>query len=356
MIVIGIDAHKRTHTAVVIDGGSGQQLAELTVDADDFGHHKLLAWAQRLAEERRWAIEDCRNVSRRLEASLLRAGEQVARVPPKMMAKARDSARTFGKSDPIDALAVARAALREPNLPVAKLEGPEREIALLLDHRANLVVERTRQTARLRWLIHELDPTINPQARSLDRVAAIDRLKRRLAKLAPSITLRIARELLSRIRELSMQISQLERDLKPLVRRHAAPLLAIPGVGTINAARLLAEVAGIERFNSDAQLALYAGVAPLDASSGRQIRHRLNRQGNRQLNAALHMIALTQARVHAPAREYLARRRQEGKTRREAIRALKRHLIRVLFRLLKTLAAKRRTIPVTAPPIAPCLS
>jgi transposase len=340
VIVIGIDAHKRSHTAVAVDGGTGQQLAETTVEADDFGHQKLLVWATKLDPERRWAIEDCRNVSRRLEASLLRAGELVARVPPKMMAKARDAARTFGKSDPIDALAVAQAALRRPDLPVARLAGPEREIALLLDHRANLVVERTRHASRLRWLVHELDPNLNPAARSLDVAKVVDRLKRKLNALDPTALRRIALDLLARIRDLNAQIKQLERDLGPLVRRHAAPLLQIPGVGIINAARLLAEVAGVGRFKTDAQLATYAGCAPLDASSGRQIRHRLNRTGNRQFNSAVHIIALTQARVHPPARDYLARRRTEGKTRREAIRALKRHIIRVLFRLLNEIASR----------------
>ena len=124
----------------------------------------------------------------------------------------------------------------------------------------------------------------------------------------------------------------------------------------INAARLLAEVADVRRFRTEAQLALYAGVAPLDASSGRQQRHRLNRSGNRQLNAALHMIALTQARIHAPARDYIARRRAEGKTGREALRALKRHLIRTIYRLLRACAEPRPAIPLSAAPITPCIT
>ena len=355
MIVIGIDAHKRSHTAVAVDGGTGQHVAETTVVADDLGHQKLLAWATKLDAERRWAIEDCRNVSRRLEASLLRAGELVCRVPPKMMAGQRDAARSFGKSDPIDALAVAHAALRRPDLPVARLAGPEREIALLLDHRSNLVVERTRHASRLRWLVHELDPALNPAARSLDIARVVDRLRRKLSALEPTVLRRVALELLTRIRELNTQIRQLERDLGQLVRLHAAPLLAVPGVGVINAARLLAEVAGIDRFKTDAQLAKFAGVAPLEASSGRTVRHRLNRSGNRQANAAVHIIALTQARMHPPARDYVARRRAEGKTGREALRALKRHIIRVLFRLLKAIAAgAHKTLEVS--PSATCLT
>ena len=355
MVVIGIDAHMRSHTAVAVDAGTGRQLGEITVAANESGHHKLRAFAERFGAEREWAIEDCRNLSRRLERALLNGGERVLRVPPKLMAGQRKAARTYGKSDAIDALAIARAALREPDLPVARLDGPEREIALLLDHRANLVVERTRMQARIRWLLLELDPTLDPAGRSLDLLSTLDRLKRRLTKQPPSVLLRVTRELLTRIRELTLQIHALERDLRPLVRRHASALLALPGVGTINAARLLAEVADIRRFRTEAQLALYAGVAPLDASSGRQQRHRLNRTGNRQLNSALHMIALTQVRIHAPARDYIARRRAEGKTGKEAIRALKRHLIRTLFRLLKA-CADQTAIEVQAAPVAPCIT
>jgi transposase len=355
VIVIGIDAHMRSHTVVAVDAATGRQLAARTVAADEDGCRELLSFADGLDIEREWAIEDCRNLSRHLEAALLRAGERIRRVPPKLMSGARKSARTFGKSDAIDALAVARAALREPDLPVAQLAGPEREIALLLDHRANLVVERTRTQARMRWLLFELDPTIELARRSLDNLTVLERLKRRLSKQPPSVLLRICRELLTRVVQLTKQIRQLERDLRPLVRRHAGPLLALPGIGILNAARILACVADVRRFNTEAKLALYAGVAPLDASSGRQQRHRLNRSGNRQLNAALHMIALTQIRIHAPARAYMARRREEGKTGKEAIRALKRHLIRTLYRLLNTVA-NRRSIAINSAPNAPCIT
>jgi transposase len=355
VIVIGIDAHLRSHTAVAVDAGTGRQLGELTVPADEAGHAKLRRFAERFGGQREWAIEDCRNLSRRLERALLLGGERVLRVPPKLMAGLRKSARTFGKSDAIDALAIARAVLREPNLPIARLDGPEREIALLLDYRANLVVERTRMQARIRWLLLELDPALDPAGRSLSLLSTLEALKRRLAKQPPSVLLRICLELLARIRELTLQIHRLERELRPLVRRHAGPLLALPGVGTLNAARLLAEVADIHRFKTEAQLALYAGVAPLDASSGRQQRHRLNRSGNRQLNAALHMIALTQIRLPGPARDYIARRRAEGKSGKEALRALKRHLIRILYRLLK-LCADRTPIAVDAAPAAKCLT
>jgi transposase len=171
MVILGIDAHKQTHTVVVVDE-HGRKLGERTVKTTTTDHLDLLVWASRFGTERRWAVEDCRHLSRRLERDLLGAGQQVARVPPKLMANARTAGRTYGKSDPIDALAVARAALREPDLPVARLDGPARELRLLVDHRDDLVAERTRVINRLRWPLHELDPSWQLPARSLSRAPA----------------------------------------------------------------------------------------------------------------------------------------------------------------------------------------
>lgn len=148
MVVIGIDSHKSTHTAVAVDE-TGRKLGERTVAARAAGHLELVRWAARFPD-RRWASEDTRHLSRSLVPDLVRAGEAVVRVPPKLMAGARRSSREPGKSDPIDALAVARAALRE-DLPTARLDGPEREVRLLVDHRDDLVAERTRIENRLRW-------------------------------------------------------------------------------------------------------------------------------------------------------------------------------------------------------------
>jgi len=188
MVILGVDAHKRTHTVVVIDD-AGRQLAAKTLGTTTRDHLGLLRWAQSHGAERLWAVEDCRHLSRRLERDLLAAGEKIVRVPPKLMAHARDSARTYGKSDPIDALAVARAAQREPELPAARLDGPEREVRLLVDHREDLVAERTRIIGRLRWHPHELDPGWEPNARSLDRASTYDKvaahLRNRRARRTP---------------------------------------------------------------------------------------------------------------------------------------------------------------------------
>jgi transposase len=334
VIVIGVDAHSQTHTAAAVNRQTGEQLAVKDVIARESGHQALLAWGRGLGDERVWAIEDCRNLSGALEQLLIAAGERVLRVPPKLMAKERKTVRSFGKSDAIDALAVARAVLREPDLPEARPPGPERELRLLSDHRDDLIQEGTRYQRRLRWHLHELDPELAPALRGAAKKRNLDRLSRQLARMGQGAQVRICRELIRRIRELAKRVAELDRELAGLVRDQHTGLLEIPGCGVVTAARILAEVGDATRFATEARLASYAGVAPLDASSGRQQRHRLNRTGNRRLNRAIFTIALTQIRIHQPARDYMTRRLAEGKTHREALRALKRQLIRTIYRTL----------------------
>lgn len=327
MIVIGIDSHKRTHTAVAVDE-NGRKLAEKTLPATPAGHLELVRWAGRFAA-RRWAVEDVRHLSRNLVRDLVRAGEAVVPVPPKLMAGARRAGREPGKSDPIDALAVARAALRE-DLPAARLDGPEREVRLLIDHRDDLVAERTRIENRLRWHLHELEPGSEPLARSLDRTHVLDALERQLAGLDGTVA-RIARELVVRIRDLSRSIDELEREIARLVGELAPALLALVGCGPLTAAKLVGETAGIGRFRSAAAFARHNGTAPLPVWSGNDERHRLSRTGNRQLNLALHRITITQMRIDERAKAYIASRRARGDTKAEAIRALRRHLSDEVF-------------------------
>lgn len=343
MIVIGIDPHKKTHTAVAA-AENGRPLGDITVVARHKGHEHLLEWARALDVERVFALEDCRHVSGSLERFLIERGEKVLRVPPKMMAGARRSARVAGKSDPIDALAVAQAALRTPDLPQAFLEGPERELRMLLDHREDLVNERTRIEGRLRWHLHDIDPTISVPPRSLNSFKWLDKLEELLAKREQSVQVEIARELIEDCYRLSRRVNRLQKRIEQLVAGSHAPLLEIPGVAALTAAKLVGEIAGIQRFATDGKLAVHAGVAPLQASSGNTQRHRLNRRGNRQLNAAFHRIAITQNRCHEPARLYVERKMSEGKTKREAIRCLKRQLVRVVFNTLKN-----HQLPTTEP-------
>jgi transposase len=332
MIVIGVDVHKHELTAVAVDE-LGRELVGWSGPVAD----SLLGWARSLEGERLWALEDCRHVSRGLEAMLMEAGERLVRVPPRLTAPARRRGRVRGKSDAIDGLAIARAALREPRLDRPRPQEPLlRELKLLVDHRDDLVAERRRAQQRLRWHLHELDPTLAVPLGALDRALWLERLGRRLARREQTTQVRIARDLVARCRALSRSIAALEPELQARTQRIAPRLLELAGCGALSAAKLLCEIGPIERFASDAQLARHAGVAPLEASSGKQRRHRLDRGGNRQLNCALHRIAVTQGRVYGPARAYLERKQSEGKSRREALRCLKRQLARTVYTTLKS--------------------
>jgi transposase len=334
MIVIGIDPHMKTHTAVAVEAASGRRLAEKTVAADAQGHEQLLLWARGLGPERCFALEDCRHLTGRLERHLLPRGERLVRVPPKLMAGARSAARSYGKSDPIDAAAVARAALREPDLPVAVLAGPEQEVRLLADHRDDLVGERGRIQKRLRWHLHDLELGLELPPRVLGRYVWLERVEAALRCLPPSTRRRIALEQVRRCRELTAEVRALEREIRSLMRSLVPELLALPGCSALLAAQLVGQVAGAGRFSGEAAFAMHAGTAPLPVSSGKSTRHRLSRCGNRRVNAAIHMIAITQARMHPPAIAFMERKQGEGMSSREARRCLKRYIARAVYRAM----------------------
>jgi transposase len=336
VVTLGVDVHKHTHTTVAVDA-VGAPIGQRTVRATDPGHRQLVAWARReYPGGCKWAVEDCRHVSVRLERALLAAGERVVRVPPKLMAGAREAARSRGKSDPIDALAIARAALREPDLPVAAHDTASRELKLLVDHREDLVGERTRMQNRLRWHLHELDPELHIPAGGLDRARQLTRLSTWLAEHTVDhpgggLVARLAAELVADITALTRRINALHAEISTLAQAAAPRLLTVPGVGALTAAKIVGETANITRFRSEACFAMHAGAAPIPASSGRTTRYRLARGGNRQLNTALHRIAITQIRLDGPGKIYYQRRRAHGDTTTEALRALKRRLARTVF-------------------------
>ena len=267
MVVVGADVHKRTDTFVAVDGAA-RELGHKTFAATTDGHQGAVRWArQRFGTEVVWAIEDCRHLSARLERDLLTAGQSVVRVPPKMMAEQRRIARTRGKSDPIDAAAVARAALREPDLPVATHDETSRELKLLVDRRDDLVKHRTATINRLLWRVHEIDPAWAPPKALLDRAVHQQRLTDRLAGL-PGIVVELARDELADVVELTGRINQLERRITTLVGDAAPTLLAMPGVGALTAAKIVGEAAGVARFKSEAAFARHAGIAPIPVWSG----------------------------------------------------------------------------------------
>jgi transposase len=337
MIVLGADTHKRSHTIAAVAAGTGELLGQLTVVVGRGGFAGLLQWARTLDGDRVWALEDCRHVSGSLERFLIGRGERVLRIPTHLSAGARRSARQRGKSDPIDALNVARAALQEglESFPTAQLDGPELDLRLLVDHRERLVRHRVELNSTLLWHLHDLWPELRLPGGALFSKKWSTRIGRRLARAEQTMRVRIARDELRRLRELTLAINRLEREITELVTQLAPQLLVEPGFGPLTAAKLVGEIAGAQRFATSAKLARAAGVAPIPASSGNTQRHRLDQGGNRQINAALHRVIVTRARCHQPTRDYIARRRSEGKSTREAIRCLKRYLTRRVWRLLQ---------------------
>ena len=337
MIVLGADMHKSSHTIAAITAATGEMLDEKTAAVGARGFDAVLRWARGLGPERVWALEDCRHVSGSFERFLIARGERVLRVPTRLMANSRRSSRERGKSDRIDAIAVARAALAEgiASLPSAELAGPELDIRLLVDHRERLVRQRVGLNNTLQWHLHDLWPELELPGSSLFYGKWGPRIARRLARAEQTMRVRIARDELRRLRELTQAINQLETEIAALVAHAAPQLLREPGFGPLTAAKLVGEIAGAARFATDAKLARAAGLAPIPVSSGRTDRHRLDRGGNRQINAAIHRVALTRARCHPETIAFIARKKSEGKTHREAVRALKRHLARRIWQLLR---------------------
>jgi transposase len=337
MIVLGADMHRGSHSLAAVAAGSGELLGDKVVKVGERGFAAALEWARGLEVERVWALEDCRHVSGSFERFLLVNGERVVRVAARLMAGERRGGRERGRSDLIDALAVARAALREgvERLPAAQLAGVELDIRLLVDHRERLVRMRTALNNDLLWHLHDLWPEQTLPGSALLSKKWTSRIARRLGHAEQTARVRIARDELQQMRFLSRSIETLEQELAELVAQVAPQLLAEPGFGPLTAAKLIGEVAGAQRFTSDAKLARAGGIAPIPISSGKTNRHRLDRGGNRQINTAIHRIAVTRARCHPETRAYIERKRSEGKTNREAIRCLKRHLARRVWHLLQ---------------------
>jgi transposase len=223
--------------------------------------------------------------------------------------------------------------LRHPELPAAQLDGPARELRLLVDHREDLVAERTRCINRLRWHLHELDPAWDPKPRSLTSYKNLDAIVARLVGINGMVA-RVASEIATDARELTVRSRALEREITIRVNGVAPTLLALVGVGALTAAKIVAEVADVRRFKSKDAFARHNGTAPLPVWSGTRERHRLSRTGNRQLNAAIHRIVITQARCHPDAIAYLERRAALNNTPCEARRALKRRMSDIVFRAL----------------------
>jgi transposase len=331
MPAIGIDTHKRTLAACAVDD-VGTVVDERTFDSDRAGFEELTAWAAAVAPGATIGIEGSASYGAPLAHHLVAAGHAVREVPPQLTRRERKRTRRAGKSDPGDALAIARVTLREPDLPPVRLEDRTTELGLLADAREDVVRAQTQARNRLHAHLVVVLPGYWRTAAQLVSRRQLDAIEAALEGTT-GVRAELARALLADVRALGRRATELEATMTGLVGDH--PLLGLPGVGVLTAARLVAEAGDVRRFRSPAAFAMLAGVAPIPASSGEVQRVRLNRGGNRRLNRALYTIALAQAWHHDPAKAYIARKRAAGKSWAEALRCLKHRVSRPVFRLLQ---------------------
>ena len=344
MITIGIDPHKASLTAVAVDH-SGRSLGHrrFLVNGGTLG--QLTAWAAGWAA-RRFAVEGAYGLGRPIAQQLAAAGEQVLDVPATLAARARLLGSGGGrKTDTADAASAAQAALHCSRLRVVSAEDQTTILRLLTERRDDLTGERTRILNRLHGLLRDLIPGGAPTDLTAAKAAALLR-GLRPATATAACRRQLARELLGDLRRVDARLADNKAQLRDALAATASTLTQVHGLGVVLAAKLLGHVGDIGRFPSQDHFASYTATAPLDASSGNQQRHRLNTGGNRQLNAALHTIAVCQARDPGPGRRYYLRKLSEGKTPAEARRALKRRLANVIYRHI--LADQRRHQPAAA--------
>jgi transposase len=336
-VIVGIDVHKRTHVAALLDQRGGE-IDTLSFANSPEGMRRLQAWlVQHDAGEAVVGVESPAGYGRLLVASLEAARHEVLNVPAWRTHRERRR-HGPGNTDPGDAIAVAQVVLRKRAELGPALE-PElvRALALLELQRRRLVRDRTQAIQRLRADWNQVDPVGEARVVNLTRQRELRRLKRiNLGDgLVERVTTRCIRDLARDIDDLNQRIAALDRDIAELLAEHGNPVSDLHGAGAQIAAAVIAHAGDVRRFRDAASFARFCGAAPIPCGSGQTSgRHRLHRGGNRQLNAALYRIAIVQARHHPPARAYLARKIAEGKTPREARRALKRHLANVIYRRL----------------------
>jgi transposase len=334
-VLIGVDPHKASLAVAVVDEATGELLERASFPQDRTGLRTLERWAKRFPE-RRWAVENAGGLGRHLAVRLAATGESVVDVPPKLSARVRVlSSGNARKNDRLDALATALAASRNDRLAVVDPEAASEVLRLLSERREDLVAERTRALNRLHGLLRDLVPGGVARTLSAHRAARILRGIRPQGASA-RLRRRLASEVLRDVRTLDRKIADLNERIEAEVKASGTSLTEIFGVGPILAARIIGTVGSVERFPTKAHFASYSGTAPLETSSGEVVRHRLSLAGNRKLNYALHMVATCQARSDDQGGAYYRKKIAEGKSRKEALRCLKRRISDAVFRSLMT--------------------
>jgi transposase len=332
MVLIGIDPHKATHTAVAVDREE-TALGELTVKADCHQVERLLKWAIDFPD-RRWAVESANGLGFLLAQQLVAAGEDVVDVPPTLAARVRVlSSGKSQKNDPNDALSTAIAAMRAKRLRTVVAEDHSAVLRLLADHHRDLGSLRTQAICRLHALVRSLIPGGTGIRLSAHRAAAVMRSVRP-TNAVDTERKRMALGLVADIKRLDAEIAASKARIVAAVAASGTSVTDLYGVGPVVAALLIGHSGDMTRFANRDHYASYNATAPIEASSGPRVRHRLNPQGNRRLNHAMHVIAMAQISHLSEGRKYFDRKVAEGKTTKEALRALKRHVSNAVYRQL----------------------
>jgi transposase len=343
-MIIGVDPHKRSATIDVINDRE-QVLTQGRYGTDTHGYQAMLA-AGRRHPERVWAVEGCNGIGRHIAQRLVADGETVWDVPAKLAAKARVFDTGHGrKTDPHDAHHIAVAALRTPALRPVGADDTTTALRLLADRRDLLGVTRTETVSRLHLLLLELIPggakknLTTRQARAL-----LDSVHVPAGDIVAATRHQLAGDLVDELTALDARMKTATQQLDAVLATTGTHLTGLHGIGTSGAARLLGDIGDIRRFPSRGHFATWNGTAPIDVSSGDNQHHRLNRAGNRRINRTLHIMAIAQLRYNTPGRAYYQRKRAEGKTAMEAMRALKRRLSDTVYRqMIKDDNATRQT-------------
>ncbi len=349
---VGVDTHKQMHVLVAI-AEDGRTQGSRTAANTPEGWITALQWARGQQQQHiRWGVENSGSLGKGFAQFLLAQGEaDVREIVPHRTAQYRRRGRTQDKTDTADALAMARLLRAEGELlPTVQADDRSTELRLLSDHRDNLVVDRTRLTNQLHAQMLQLDPGYAARSGPLTRTAGVRYCQQLALPQADGVAqtrLLVVRQLAARLLQLDADIAEATAALEQRVRALETPLLQVRGVGPVVAARLLGELGCVPRVRSAAALAALAGIAPLAVASGGRHGHRVNPGGNRKLNRAIHIVALTQRRCEPRARAYYEKKRAEGKTGRAAMRCLKRRLVDVLFRRLQP-APQALPLPITA--------
>ena len=331
-VAIGVDSHKQTLAAAVVDQ-VGKELGSRVFPNDPKGHRRALKWIASLPSGRVVGIECAGTYGAAFAWFLMERGEDVREVPAHQTFRERHRRRSAGKSDPVDAIAIARVVAREDHLPAPKQLGLVSDIRLLNDHREQLVRTRTQLANRCHRDLVILRPGYQTQVRSL---RSKHHVRGALDLLAEDNSIRseLARARLEQMLTLNDEIYAVGKRIEALLKKTHTTLTQIDGVGTFVAATILGAVGDVARIRSRAAFASFAGTAPLEASSGMRKRHRMNRGGNRQLNRALHVVAKSQSRRLPQARAFVGRKMEEGRSYKEALRCLQRHLTNVVYKTL----------------------